>query len=301
MKMYQAMLKGCLVIALCWLAPAYAKESLQTTQRPMLWNIQGTNSWLFGTIHLADKRLAKLPIAAEIAFRRSDAVFTEIAMEPAMMMSMGILLKRKDGKTLKQVLPADLYNDLDRFLRQKRGIGVAVFEQMKTWVPYMVLAGSGGLQQSGEVLDIALYNRAKENKKQVGGLETAVEQISYFDRFSESEIIEMLREGLTAYGKVDVNEELLKWYLAGDANSFEQLMEKLAAPNANKTLQEKFTAVLLVERNQLMAERINKKLKANPEQSFFFAVGAAHLAGEKSVQHFLKQLGYQSKRIGIKQ
>lgn len=293
-----------LTLGLLWLGllaapPLYAKDTLQTTNNPLLWNIKGTKSWLFGTIHLPDARLAKFPLAVEIAFRRSDAVYTEIPMEFSREISAGIWLQRRDGKTLKQVLPADVYAELDSYLQEANPIfSLEAFNEMKTWVPYMLLT-TQQMKSTGEVLDKLLFKRALQEGKEAGGLETIGEQVGYFDQFSEEEMVTMIREGLKSYKKQPVNEILLKWYLEGNASTFKQVMEEISAPDADKALQDKFIDVLLTQRNKLMAERIVKKLKANPDQSYFFAVGAAHLADEKSVQYFLRELGYESMRVGV--
>lgn len=51
--------------------------------------------------------------------------------------------------------------------------------------------------------------------------------------------------------------------------------------------------VLIYNRNQLMYERIDGRR----EQSSFYALGAAHLAGKKGVLRLLKNAGYKIKAI----
>ena len=60
----------------------------QSWDHPFLWEIGGeSKSYLFGTVHLPDPRLTRLPGSVNRAFETSDAVFTEIALDPSSMLA----------------------------------------------------------------------------------------------------------------------------------------------------------------------------------------------------------------------
>ncbi|WP_020560926.1 TraB/GumN family protein [Thiofilum flexile] len=289
------------IIILCLLSMSGAVHAKRLTEikQPMLWVIEGeTPIWLFGTIHLADKRLEKLPLAVNLALRSSDAVYTEIPMEFAELLAARQAMMRTDGKVLSQVLPKPLLARLDEHLRATSAfLNVKSLGNLKTWVVSTLVATPD--DSTGTALDIQLYHQAQGLNKEVGGLETAFEQIGYFDRFSEDEQIRMLEESLDAYEARDVNELMMQWYLAGNADNLVELMQQLSAPNTDQTLQQKFVQILLNERNKIMADRIDAKLKAYPNTQYFFAVGAGHLGGAESIIHFLEQKGYKLKRVGV--
>ena len=274
-------------------------KRLTDIKQPMLWVIEGEQpTWLFGTIHLADKRLDKLPLAVDLALRSSDAVYTEIPMEFAELLAARQAMMRTDGKQLSQVLPSPLLERLDDHLHSTSAfLSVEALSNLKTWVVSTLVAVPD--ESAGTALDIRLYHQAKELNKEVGGLETAFEQIGYFDRFSEDEQVRMLEESLNAYEKQDINELMMQWYLVGNADNLVELMQQLSAPNTDQVLQQKFIQILLNERNKIMADRIDAKLKAHPNTQYFFAVGAGHLGGDESVIRFLEQKGYKLKRVGV--
>lgn len=273
-------------------------KRLTAIKAPMLWVVEGdTPTWLFGTIHLSDKRLDDLPLAVDLALKSSDAVFTEIPMEAAELLAARQAMIRTDGKILSEVLPDALRERLDKHLEKTSSfLNVNAVGNLKTWVVSTLVAIPNDSNQPA--LDIRLYDQAKKAKKEVGGLETAFEQISYFDRFSEAEQIKMLEESLNAYDKQDINELMLQWYLEGNANNLVELMQKMSTPEADKALQDKFIQLLLTERNKVMADRIYEKLKAHPTKKYFFAVGAGHLGGKESVIYFLEQKGLKIRRVG---
>ncbi|HSZ71609.1 MAG TPA: TraB/GumN family protein, partial [Cytophagaceae bacterium] len=52
---------------------------------------------------------------------------------------------------------------------------------------------------------------------------------------------------------------------------------------------------LLTDRNQVMADRIEKMMK---EKAVFAAIGSAHLPGDKGVLKLLQERGYKVRPIG---
>mgnify|MGYP001578313166 FL=1 len=46
-----------------------------------------------------------------------------------------------------------------------------------------------------------------------------------------------------------------------------------------------------------MSQRIESQLRDNPEKSYFFAMGAAHLAEKDSVQELLSAKGFKINRV----
>src|SRR5215510_15315077 len=56
----------------------------QPTQKPLLWRIEGpVPSYLYGTIHIPDQRVLALPEVVMRAMAASDAVYTEVQLDPA--------------------------------------------------------------------------------------------------------------------------------------------------------------------------------------------------------------------------
>ncbi len=281
-------------------------QQKSTLQVPILWKLETQPvSWLFGTIHIPDPRVNQLPLAAKLIFNKSDVVLTEIPMEFADTTLAQIKMKRNDGKTLNDVLPEKVQKRLDHYLKEiNLPAGLKSMQPLRTWAVYAAvsLLEAQIKHPLTKPLDFNIYTMAKAKGKQVGGLETTAEQLGYFEQFSEAEQVTLLNETLEMLevdkktGKNSV-EKMLQWYLKGAKTDMEQLMEEIAPEGNDKVLEKKLMDILLIQRNQLMAKRLAKRIKDNPSKRFFVAVGAGHLSGEKNIPFYLEQLGIKSQRF----
>jgi uncharacterized protein YbaP (TraB family) len=282
--------------------PAFAESHKKNTlQIPILWKLETQPaSWLFGTIHLPDPRVNQLPLTAKLIFNKSDVVMTEIPMEYESILLMQEKMKRHDGRTLKTALPKTLYARLDNYLQSIHFTGgIHLFNTMQTWavfasLPLLETQIKHPLQQA---LDSNIYLTAKKQGKEVGGLETILEQVGHLESFTQDEQITLLDEALSMLedGTGEENtEKMLQWFLQGGKTSIRELMQETTPENNDKVLENKLLQRLLTDRNALMAERIAKRLKDNPEKRFFFAVGAGHLSDEKNIPYFLEEHGIKA-------
>lgn len=273
----------------------------QPPERPFLWRIDGeTPSFLFGTIHLPDERVTTLHAEVEAAIERCDALYTELAMDLKLLSAAtrGMMLPR--GKTLKTVLPEEVYAKLEAFFAA-REMPLAPMERMKPWVVSTQVALFDHLTEiaKGKALDLQLYQRAQDDDKEVGGLETIDEQMGVFDGLTEAEQAEMLRkaidqvEDFKAKGR-DLYEELIKSYVGGSGKALDELMNET---DDDSELSRRIEKALLHDRNHRMAERIAAKLREQPERCWFFAVGAAHAFGRTGLVKLLREDGFTVTRI----
>lgn len=271
---------------------------------PFLWRIDGEQpSYLFGTIHVNDPQITNLPQVVEQAFQQSDAVYTEIPMDMQTQFAAAQSMILADGKTLNNILPADVITRTNRYLGSiMPGISLDVLGQLKVWAIALTLPLiESQLKNIGaEPLDMALYNRAVAAGKEAGGLETIHEQIGIMDRMSAAEQERLLTDTLDYLDDakqrgVDIMDEMAAEYLKGDLESLGKLMTKYL--DITDPFYDKLMDSLLVARNQLMAERVDAMLSANPTKSHFVAVGAGHFWGDQGVQKLLQEKGYSVTRI----
>jgi uncharacterized protein YbaP (TraB family) len=176
-----------------------------------------------------------------------------------------------------------------------------VFERMEIWGIYMTISALDMLPMlsKGLPLDMYLYNTAKADGKQVGGIETVEEQIEALSGGSEEEQISQLRRALEQMKDADedgttVLEEMTRLYLAGDAVGLMQEVEGMGEADGGDELLEALVNV----RNRRMAERAAEKIRAHPEKCFFFAFGAAHFPGTMGVVQLLCDAGFEVVRLG---
>jgi uncharacterized protein YbaP (TraB family) len=269
-----------------------------------LWKVEGKGlkkpSWLFGTIHLGDKRVVTLHPNAEKAFTGADVLYTEIDMSQENQMKIVPRLMRKDGKKLSESIGPKLTAQLNTELKAVNPVfDITPFEALKTWgiairVPTLELQMRGK-----QPLDAQLYSRATDAKKTTRALETIAQHLSFFESMKEAEQITLLSDMLTGLKEDRANgvnslQKLLNIYLTGDAGDIAKFTkDEIARNDRDKALTDRMMKALLDDRNKCMADEAIKNLTAEPGKSHFFAVGAGHYAGEGNVQSFLKKAGYR--------
>lgn len=287
-------------------APAQERareQKPQPTEHPLLWMIEGPRpSFIYGTIHLSDKRVTALPKVVEAALSASDAVITEIPLDAATQMAVLPRLARSDGKSLEEVLPAALYKRADAYLRSCGG-SIEPFNGMQTWNLLMQISLADAMAEGplSLPLDALLFGSAVSEGKQTGGLETVDEQLGIFESMSEADAAHLIEKTLTLYEGYRARGQsptkmLVEAYLSGDLKKIDKLAEE--SFDAKDAVQLKFRDRILRDRDQRMADRIMERLKKAPDTRHFFAVGAAHLTTPKtSVLELLAKAGIKMRRV----
>ncbi len=290
-------------VALFSLSGGVFARDLSTVQNPLLWKIDTSPpSWLFGTIHLPDRRITTLPAVVQNAFDQSTAFYAEIPMSSRMQMRVTRGMLRNDQKTLLDVLPRKIALRLQRRLEKiNPNLTLSTYIGMKTWVVMMSLVSleSQSKYQKSKPLDLALYQLAQRAGKRVGGLENVQQQLGYLDQFSEKEQIDMLENKLQQMDEAEkehtsVSEVMIQWYLHANIENIHHMIE--FPISKNPALQQRAIKTLVTDRNKTLAESIAKILRLHPGESHFFALGAAHLGGPDSVQNNLQKLGLSTQR-----
>jgi hypothetical protein len=170
---------------------------------------------------------------------------------------------------------------------------MAVYDRMKTWAAAMTLGLSrldrlGVEQENGvEVRLSALWPRTE---RRLIGLESANDQTAFLDTLSEA----TQRQWLAALAEDEQEEmeefnEVLRAWTSGDVETIARL--DLEDEGDDAELRE----VLLRRRNARWVEWLRSRLER--PGTVFFAVGAAHLAGQDSVQDMLARAGLRTERI----
>ncbi len=281
----------------------FAKASLAST--PFLWKVEGEGavSHIFGTIHLPNPEVTNLPASVEQAFTESDAFFAELPMAPEDIAKTVPFMMLPQGQHARDILSEETYRRADQTLRRinpllsMEGLGILQIWALSASLPIL----EQQLKYPTEkVLDEALYNRAVQEGKLVGGLETIEEQVSVFDALTLAQQVEMLEETLKIFTEKwetgrDQMREMIDWYLSGDSESFGKFLQEMSF--SDPELNEQFTQSILYDRNRVMAERIGTMLREHPERSHFFAIGAGHFYGETSIARLLEADGFTITRI----
>ena len=274
-----------------------APAAATTDADPALWVVKDadTTIYLFGTVHVLKPGLSWFDEAVKTAFDKSDELMLEIVLpddQAEMAKVMMPLAIDQTGKTLSSRLDADQLKAYQAAMANV-GLPVGQFDIFEPWFPAITLSVlpltklGYDPEQGAEKL---LTGHAKKAGKPVAGLETLGEQLGFFDALPETQQVAFLNSVVKDLDKLgpQLDKMVLLW-AKGDPDGLAVTMnESMAAtPELAKTL--------LWDRNARWADQL--KARMDKPGTVFVAVGAGHLAGEKSVQDYLKARGLTAKRV----
>jgi uncharacterized protein YbaP (TraB family) len=302
--MFQAIRAFILFFTLLFCAAinSYAQER---TAHTLLWEITKdgieTKSYLYGTIHVRDKRVFGLSDSILAAIHNSKLFVAEALVDEDEVKKLLPHLLLPPEIKLQNLIGKRDYKVLVEILKSKNmGIYRLVIKKMKPLLVATLLEESAMPKDKQELLDEHLQTLAKNKKIPIIGLETAQEQMSAIDSIPLDEQTQMLKAIIEerrnnkvkpAKDKSAANdyETLLSLYLSQNIDALSQLANKMDTSERNN-----FSKYLLDDRNTVMAERI---AKITDEQPTFIAIGAAHLGGANGVITLLRKRNYQVRPI----
>jgi uncharacterized protein YbaP (TraB family) len=260
----------------------------------LLWEVSKTGqvpSYLFGTIHSEDPGVVALPAPVKQAFDAANSVVVEMLMDPEAMMYSSTVMLMLDGRSLSDVLGMPLYKQVAEAIAS-RGIPELVLNRMKPWAAAVAL--STPVLETGQVLDLVLYQEALQQEKAVHGLETIKEQLDLFDSMPESDQVILLKDAVDNLPELDaMHAELLAVYKQRDLEGLLAINEA-SMQTGDQRLARDFQRRVIDDRNHRMAERMQPYLQ---QGKAFVAVGALHLPGKEGLLNLLEQQGYTIRRV----
>lgn len=275
--------------------PMAQKESYQPLEKSLLWKIEGNgavdHSYLYGTIHMINESDFFLPKGTMSAIDQSDEMVFEIDMNEMSDMGsmMGLMSKAfmKDGKTISDLLSEEDYKLLeDKFA--KLGLPMMMLERIKpAFLTVFAYDIDPNGMQNGSIksYEMEFFEMANNANKPVSGLETLEFQMSVFDSISYEDQAKMLVDALKAGdSENDDFKVMTNMYVSQNINAMVEMIgedEMMGGDDNND--------ILLTGRNKNWIPVMSDLMKT---KKVFFAVGAAHLAGENGVIHLLRKEGY---------
>lgn len=274
-----------------------AAASATTDADPALWVVKDddTTIYLFGTVHVLKPGLSWFDEAVKSAFDKSDEMMLEIVMpedQAAVAKTMMPLAMDTTGKTIPSRLTPE---QLQAYQAAMVSVGLPAnaFDSFEPWFPAMTLSVlpltklGYDPEQGAEKL---LTKFAKADGKPVSGLETLEEQLGFFDQLPDTQQVAFLNSVVKDLDKLGPTlDKMVGLWAKGDPDGLAVVMNDSLAATPE------LAAMLLYERNERWADQIKKRM--DKPGTVFIAVGAGHLAGEKSVQDYLKDRGLTAMRI----
>ena len=260
-----------------FLLTAYSSYCQAPVEKSLLWQItspeQTKPSYLFGTIHLICPDDIVVDEILQQKFNSTKQLFLELDLDDASeMMNAMQEMKMKDDTSLHMLLDKNQYDTIAKEFMQLANLPLALFNFTKPMLTmstiYPALLGCS----AAEAWETEFMRMAKQNNIVVKGLETTQEQIDVLDAIPYSVQANMLATSLmnTDSLKIDFI-SMLELYKQKDIHALQESTREDPGFAA-------YEGILLNNRNQNWIPKIINEVKRMPT---FFAVGAAHLGGEK--------------------
>jgi uncharacterized protein YbaP (TraB family) len=277
---------GTLHIIIAFVLPIFA---LAESAQSMLWKVTGGDlagpSYVFGTIHLICEDDLDIGGKIESALAESKQVVLELDMdEPGFMQALQQLSINAGQENLSSKLTEGEQQQLSAFFSKHYGADLTQLGVLRP-VALLSMIFMKGLEcaQPGSY-EFSLIAAAKDKGLPVHGLESPEEQFAILDKVPLENRIEWLLHytGDEAALRSEVA-GMVDAYLAEDPEDLLDLM--LTDPRY-----EEVGEALIFDRNE---NWIAPMLEWAREMPTFFAVGAAHLSGERGVLELLRKAGYK--------
>ena len=280
---------------LCLAAASHAGEP-EAAQKHFLWKVTGGNGvvFLFGTVHVGKNDLYPLASVIEDSFKQSDTLIEEV--DPTN--SLESLRLAQDiikggmypvGDSIANHLTEETYARLTEYAKTGR-LG-ADYTRAKPWLLSLMIT-QHQLKEMGfdpsKGLDQHFMQEASDTHKAIGALETADSQLRTFSSFSDDLQDQLLMTTLLDASKAtEILDRTLEAWTAGNTEVMDDLINRDVRDHpVLRPLMEK----VFYQRNDAMTEKIEKFLETG--KTYFVAVGAGHLVGERGIVKQLRRKNY---------
>tara|TARA_R110002167_G_scaffold67405_6_gene190542 strand:- start:1172 stop:2146 length:975 start_codon:yes stop_codon:yes gene_type:complete len=279
-------------------APAVAPAVIPAEGKgPALWVVRDADStiYLFGTVHVLRADTAWGSPTVDAAFDSASRLILEVTNPDDQAAAMPLIQQYgiSPQTPLSSLLTPEELAQLDTVARSM-GMTAAQLDPMRPWLVALTigvapLVKAGYDPQSG--VELILRPRALAAGKAFSGLETIDEQLRILALLPEADQLSFLRSALDDYQDPAAElETMVAAWARGDVDTINEVMVK--------EMREEDPVIydaMLTNRNINWAGQIETLLEGSG--TVFIAVGAAHLAGDDSVQAQLAHRGITTERI----
>ena len=217
------------------------------------------------------------------SFAKADKIYMEIDMDDPSMTMKTLQLSIMKDKSLRDLMTADEYTRLDKFMKDTVGMPLSVFNKMKPFTLMSILYTKILPCSRMESYEQSFMTMAQKQKKEILGLEKLEDQFAVFDNIPDSAEARMIIDMISHF-----DEQKKEFARMTDAYKKKDLAALAAMINASPDMAG-YEDLLLVNRNKNWIPVMEKAMQA---QSNFFAVGAGHLPGKDGVIALLRKAGY---------
>lgn len=249
----------------------------------LLWKISGNGmpapSYLYGTIHIKDKRIFEWQDSVYARLNLCQAFAGELDLSMDNIMKAAGYMMLPEGQTLHDRFSTEEYQLIKDAVRQCSGFELSVLDRFKPATLISLCFAGKGIENLEATVDELLYKKAVEYGKQATGIETVEEQAVILDKIPDSYIVEYFRN---LDDQEEEFERLIRCYRRADLDSLWLLMQD---EESGSMLNDE----LIRGRNIRMTERVIPMIR---QQSTFIAIGSGHLPGQEGLIALLRKEGF---------
>ena len=267
---------------------AIAQQVAHNDNKSLLWRISGKHmsnpSYLFGTMHIICATDYIWTDSMEKSLANADEVCFEMDMDdPSVMMAVATAMISANGKTIKDYLTDEQYKLLTKYVEDNLHMDMSVLNQMKPVALQMLFSEKVINCDNPVSYEERIMGIAKEEKKNIVGLEEAREQIALLEKMPVDSAIQEIIRSIQSKTETDTEyEKMVMLYKNQDIQGLYRLIKKSKEAGLDM-------GDFLDNRNKKWIDRIVDKMD---QHSVFFAVGAGHLWGDKGLISLLRKEGY---------
>ena len=280
-----------------------------TASAQLLYKISGNGlekpSYIIGTHHLANVGFVNQINGVTEALTETDQVYGELVWDTMTnidsLKAVQNAMTLPAGKTIKDYLTPDEYKRLDAFMVAKMGTGLSnpmVASKMGNLTPMalvtqfqllLFMTKHMGEFDPSSTFDQYFQAQAKKNGLPCGGLETLQKQINvlYTGKPMSRQVEELMCFIDNENFNSQMMEDLTSAFYAQNLETLKQVMDRKLGGKCDSTPEEEDQ--LIYNRNADWVAKMPDIMASKPT---FFAVGAAHLPGDKGVLQLLRNAGY---------
>ncbi|MET0392737.1 MAG: TraB/GumN family protein, partial [Chitinophagaceae bacterium] len=275
-----------LFFACCLCSDTLCAQPTAGWPKTLLWRVSGNglskDSYLFGSLHLQDKRLFYFTDSLYHYLGQAEGYALEIDLREFMD---SMIRKAINDKTEEWLDKKRLTHDgekrkiVDSLLQNVReGNDPSSRRQLQELRDERLRKVMR--KEMPTIMDAYLYGIAMRKGKWLGGIEDVSDQLSVFDELGREITAEEL---MTPDHMLTASlEDMIRLYLSADLDA----IARYVAGSYSDELEDRMLRV----RNIKMARRMDSLAHI---RSMFFTVGAAHLPGDSGVISLLRQRGYR--------
>ena len=285
-----------LLVACAALACATSLGAAERFAKGVLWKVAKAGvapSYVYGTMHVADPRVAELPPPVRKAFAEAATLVVEYVSDRYERLRFLEAATFLDRQTLTEKIGQEDFSLAYAALKPV-GLSEEFVNKLKPWGVLVNLRATG--TSDGLTPDAQLYALARERRMPLFTMEGVEEQVFVFDEFPMASQVALLKHALAHRTELEaIAEETLRAYLSRDLAAIWRIHAEFAARYPQLAEHHaSFTKRVVLDRSVVMAFRMQRQLRKGRA---FVALGVLHLYGSRGVLALLEEDGYRVSRV----